>query len=213
MKNISLVVNAILIVAVAFLFYKTYSGSNAGSPSVENANDSLSATVVPLTAKTLSALPKGVPFAFVNADTIFVHYEFAKKAKIAGENRVANYQKSYQQKAEAFQKEYNDYVEKAGKGAYTKEQAEQIEAGLQKKRDEIMMMEQNQDKVMSELDNSTLEVQRKVYDFLTRFNKENGYYCTLAFTLTGGGVLGVSDSLDVTSRVLAGLNAEYKAGK
>jgi len=35
----------------------------------------------------------------------------------------------------------------------------------------------------------------------------------LAYTIGGGGVLGVNDSLDVTKQVLAGLNAEYKAVK
>ena len=213
MKNISLALNVVLLLAVGFLYYKDFSGEKKEGVDATVPKDSVIDSVVPLSAQTISALPKGVPFAFVNADTIFRHYEFAKKAKAAGEGRVAAYQKSYQQKAEAFQKEYQDYVDKAGKGMYTKEQGEQIEAGLQKKRDDIMAMEQNQDKVMSELDNSTLEVQKKVYDFLSRFNKENHYYCTLAYTLTGGGVLGISDSLDVTSRVIAGLNAEYKAGK
>ena len=212
MKNISLIINAVLVAAVAFLFYKTFSGHKIES-SAGIKNDSLAAPVVPLSAKTLASLPKGVPFAFVNADSIFAHYEFAKKAKSAGEGRVSNYQKTYQQKAESFQKEYNDYVEKAGKGAYTKEQGQEIEAGLQKKRDEIMMMEQNQEKVMGELDNSTLEVQKKIYSYLSKFNKEHGYYCTLAYTLSGGGVLGINDSLDITRQVVEGLNAEYNATK
>jgi hypothetical protein len=35
----------------------------------------------------------------------------------------------------------------------------------------------------------------------------------LAYTVTGGGVLGIDDSLDVTRQVLEGLNAEYTANK
>lgn len=213
MKNISLAINAILIVAVAFLFYKTFSGGKPENTEAENKNDSLSSPIVPLSSSAMAALPKGVPFAFINADTVFARYEYAKKAKASGEGRVANYQKTYQQKVEAFQKEYSDYMEKAGAGGYTKEQGLAIESGLQKKKDEIMVMEQNQEKVMSELDNSTIQVQKKIYDYLTKFNKEHGYYCALAYTLTGGGVLGINDSLDVTSQVLAGLNAEYNATK
>ncbi len=213
MKNISLAINGILVIAVAFLFYKTFSGSKSEIASATSVNDSLVQPVVPLSAKTIASLPKGVAFAFVNADTIFAHYEFAKKAKAAGEGRVLNYQKSYQQKVESFQKEYDDYVQKAGAGGYTKEQGQAIEAGLQKKKDDIVTMEQNQDKVMAELDNSTIQVQSKVYSYLSRFNKEHGYYCVLAYTLTGGGVLGINDSLDVTRQVLEGLNAEYKASQ
>ena len=211
MKNISIAINAILIAAVAFLFYKTYSGKPGAA--AEAKQDSTASPVVPLAAKTMAELPKNVAFCFVNADSLFSNYEFAKKAKAAGEGRVAGYKQSYQQKAAALQQEYNDYVEKAGKGAYSKEQGEAIEAGLTKKRDELTLMEQNQDKIMEELDRATAEVQKKIYDYLRRFNKEHGYYCALAYTLSGGGVLGINDSLDITSQVLAGMNAEYKATK
>lgn len=213
MKNISLAINAVLLLAVGFLYYKQFSGGQTTYSDSYTGNDSITSPVIPFSSDAISALPKGVPFAFINADTVFARYEFAKKAKASGEGRVINYQKTYQQKVEAFQKEYSDYMEKAGAGGYTKEQGLAIEAGLQKKRDEIMAMEQNQEKVMSELDNSTIEVQKKIYDYLAKFNKEHGYYCALAYTLTGGGVLGINDSLDVTSRVIAGLNAEYNATK
>jgi len=212
-KNISLAINAALLLAVGFLYYKQFSAGKTAGENSDTIHDSIVSPVVPFSSSEIAALPRGVPFAFINADTVFARYEFAKKSKASGEGRVINYQKTYQQKVEAFQKEYSDYMEKAGAGGYTKEQGLAIEAGLQKKRDEIMAMEQNQEKVMSELDNSTIEVQKKIYDYLAKFNKEHGYYCTLAYTLTGGGVLGINDSLDITSRVIEGLNAEYNATK
>ncbi len=210
MKNISLTLNAVLLLAVGFLYYKEFSEEKSETPATETKSDTISVSESQLS---FSSLPKGLPVVFVNADSLFANYEYAKKAKASGESKMANYQKSYQQKAETFQKDYNDYVEKAGKGAYTKEQGLAMEAELMKRRDAIMAMEQNQDKVMGELDNSTLDVQKKIYEYLTRFNKEHGYYCVLAYTKTGGGVLGVNDSLDVTRIVLQGLNAEYNAAK
>ena len=211
-KNISLSLNIVLLIAVGFLYYKQFSGSKGKDVAMaENADSSRVHAAVP--AAPLAELPKNIPLVFVNADTLFARYEFAKKAKSAGEGKVAVYQKAYQAKTDAFQKEYSDYMEKAGAGAYTKEQGLAIEEGLKKKKDEIMVMEQNQDKVMSELDNSNADVQKKIYDYLARFNKEHGYYCVLAYTRSGGGVLGISDSLDVTAQVLAGLNTEYNAVK
>lgn len=218
MKNISLLLNSVLLVAVLFLYYLHFSGKkNIGANSPETsdtAKTKISSAVsfappVPI----LTALPKNVRIVFVNADSIFAKYEFAKKSKAAGESRVQGYQKTYQQKTEEFQKEYNDYVDKAGKGQYSKEQGLAIEEGLKKKRDEILAMEQSQDKVMGDVDKTNADVQKKIYAFLKRFNEEHGYYCALAFTNAGGGALGVSDSLDVTRQVLAGLNAEYKAGE
>jgi outer membrane protein len=210
-KNISLVLNIILIAAVGFLYYKDFSGSKVNSATAASTSkDSVPAAVAPVV---LSALPKGIPIVFVNADTIFAKYELAKKSKASAEAKAAVYQKAYQAKVDQFQKEYSDYMEKAGAGAYTKEQGLQIEEGLKKKKEDIMMMEQNQEKMVSEMDNSNMDVQKKVYDYLERFNKEHGYYCVLAYTKSGGGVLGVNDSLDVTGQVLAGLNTEYSTNK
>ena len=208
MKNISLAFNIVLLLAVGFLYYKDFSGGKNEAATVTVNTDSIPAKATPVV---LSELPKNIPVVFINADSIFTHYEYAKKTKAIAEEKAAAYQRSYQAKTEAFQKEYQDYMQKAGAGAYTKEQGLAIEAGLQKKRDDILMMEQNQDKIAGEMDNSNVEVQKTVYDFLARFNKEHGYYCVMAYTKTGGGVLGVDESLDVTQQVLVGLNAEYKA--
>ena len=209
MKNISLALNLVLLLAVGFLYYKHFSGNMAETSASSQSTDSTVAAVPVV----LSDLPKDVPVVFINADSIFTHYELAKKTKAVVEGKVAAYRKSYQAKVDGFQKEYQDYMDKAGAGAYTKEQGLAIEEGLQKKKEEIMLMEQNQEKVMNEMDGSNTEVQKNIYDYLKRFNKEHGYYCVMAYTYTGGGVLGVKDSLDVTAQVLQGLNAEYKATK
>lgn len=209
MKNISLTLNIILLVAVGFLYYKQFSGGKNENHSETESNDS-SSTVSPFV---LSELPKDERIVFLNADSLYEKYDFAKKAKATSKEKMAGYQRSYQLKVDAFQKEYSDYMEKAGAGAYTKEQGLSIETGLQKKRDEILAMEQNQERLMGELENSNTDVQKKIYEYLTRFNKEHGYDCVLAYTRTGGGALGINDSLDVTSQIVSGLNAEYNSNK
>lgn len=210
MKNISLTLNIVLLIAVGFLYYNQFSGGkNENNLRIES-NDSAS-NVLPDAA--ISELPKDVRIVFLNADSLYAKYDFAKKAKAASQEKMAGYQRSYQSKVDAFQKEYGDYMEKAGAGAYTKEQGIAIETGLQKKRDEILVMEQNQERLMGELENSNTDVQKKIYEYLTRFNKEHGYYCVLAYTRAGGGALGVNESLDVTSQVVSGLNVEYNSEK
>jgi outer membrane protein len=209
-KNISLALNIVLLAAVGFLYYTVFSGTRNMPSSISGNRDSVK---IATPAVVLSELPKNKSIVFVNADSIFAKYELAKKAKSAAEEKAAVYQKAYQAKVDVFQKEYNEYMEKAGAGAYTKEQGLAIEEGLKKKKDDIMAMEQNQNKVMSEMENSNTNVQKAIYNYLERFNKEHGYHCVLAYTKTGGGVLGVNDSLDVTRQVLTGLNAEYSATK
>ncbi len=210
MKNLSLFLNAILLIAVSFLFYKQYSKKNTAEIEIsgKETNTPL-APILPIAS--IASLPKNMPLVFINIDSLYMHYEFAKKEKAASEIKIANYQRSYQAKTEAFQKAYEDYVAKAGAGKYTKEQGMEIEAGLQKEKSDIMYMEQNQEKMMSEFEKATVDVQKAVFEYLTRFNKEHGYYCALGYTRLGGNVLGINESLDVTNTVLEGLNTEYKS--
>lgn len=207
-----MILTGILFIAVIFLFYKQFSTPKIETTPVVTADyDKSIEPIQPAVA--LASLPKGMPIVFINSDSLLAHYELAKKARAANEVKIASYQKTYQVKVDAFQKQYNDYMEKAGAGAYTKEQGLAIEEDLKRKQEEIVQLQQHQEKLAGELDNTSLEVQKKIYDFMNRFNKQHGYYCAFSYTRTGGGVLGVSDSLDVTSRVIAGLNAEYRADK
>jgi len=212
MKKISSLINIFLLVAVAGLYYLHFSKNAAKTPQnkTDEVADTSSADVF-VSQVSLSEIPKNAPIVFINADTIFAHYEYAKKAKSSSDVKAAGLEKTYQDKVLAFQKEYQDYMDKAGAGMYTKEQGLAIEEGLRKKQIEIMEMEKKQGKFLEDVDKTNADVQKKIYDFLERFNKQNGYYCTLAFTKSGGGALGVNDSLDVTGIVLKGLNDEYRA--
>ena len=215
MKNISLALTALLLVAVAFLYYKDFSvKKNEAGIAAQRPDSVVTASAPPQTHVDLSSLPKNASVVFINSDSIFAHYNYAKDAKAAGEVKIAGRQKLYEEKAAAFQKEYNDYIDKAGKGLYTKEQGEQIEAGLQKKQQEILEMQQNQDSFLGKIDDTNADVLKKVYEYLVRFNKQHGYVCALPYSRSGAsGALGIADSLDVTNAVVEGLNAEYKTSK
>lgn len=197
--------------AVAFLYYKNFSETKNEVDNKKSGPDST--TIIPITfpAASMAPLPKGASIVFINSDSLFEKYEYAKKTKASGEGKMESVRKNYQAKFEALQKDYADYMEKAQKGAYTQEEGLRIEADLKKRYDELVMMEQNQDKILDALDNANIDVLKKIYDFMARFNKKHGYACAIAYTRTGGGVFGINDSLDVTRQVIEGLNAEYNA--
>lgn len=211
-KNISVLLNIFLFAAVAGLYYLHFYGSKTQISQTETATVSDTGAPTPPSVP-ISSIPKNTPIVFINADSVFAHYEYAQKARNASDAKAAGLEKTYQDKVMAFQKEYQEYMEKAGAGMYTKEQGLVIEEGLRKKQIEILEMEKKQGKFLEDVDKTNADVQKKIYDYLERFNKQHGYYCTLAFTKTGGGALGVNDSLDVTALVIQGLNEEYKAEK
>ena len=215
MKNLSLLLNAVLITAVAFLFYKEYYGNeSAGSPAENNGDSTAAPVVVPLSSATLASLPKGVAFAFVNIDTLYTHYGFAKDTRKRNEGKANEFKRKYDQKKTELQNDYNNYMENAKKGVYSRDEEEAIGRKLTAQQADLAAMEMDQGKILNEMDISTAAVQKKTYDYLKRFNSENGYFCAFVFSVSGDeGAMGVSDSLDVTWQVLEGLNAEYKANK
>lgn len=67
MKNLSLILNAVLAIAVIVLFVKVFS-NNPKSPSEKSffKNDSLNAGLLPI--------------AYINVDSLLLNYQFAKEA-------------------------------------------------------------------------------------------------------------------------------------
>src|SRR5688572_18021823 len=52
------------------------------------------------------------------------------------------------------------------------------------------------------------ELQNNILDFIKRYNKDHGFTYILGKS-DGGGILFASDSLDITSDIVNGLNKEY----
>lgn len=211
MKNILIALNALLLLAVAFLYYQQFSGDQINEDRSPTADSSVASVSPVMPMSEIASLPKGASVVFINSDSLFEHYEYAKKAKVSGEGRVEAARKSLQAKEAALQKDYEDYMEKAQKGMYSQEEVFKIEADLKRRYEEIMKLAEGQDKILDQLDESKQDALKKIYDYISRFNKQHGYVCALAYTRSGGVVVGVSDSLDVTRQVIEGLNAEYKA--
>lgn len=210
-KSILITLNALLFIAVGFLYYRNFSETKEEGDNNKQKHDSTAIIPPVVPVANIASLPKGAPIVFINSDSLFEKYEYAQKARASGEGKIEYARKNYQAKFEALQRDYADYIEKAKKGTYSQEEGLRIEAELKNRYDELIMMEQNQDKILDALDNANMDVMKKIYDFMARFNKKHGYVCALAYTHTGGGVLGINDSLDVTRQVIEGLNAEYNA--
>jgi outer membrane protein len=210
-KNILIAINALLLLSVAFLYYKQFSGTQINEKSNSTTDSSVVSDSFTMPVPNITSLPKGTAVVFFNSDSIFEHYEYAKKMKVHGESKIENARKALQAKETALQNDYADYMEKAQKGMYTREEGLKIEEDLKRRYEEIIKLTEGHDKMLEQIEASNQEVLKKIYDYVSRFNKKHGYVCALAYSRSGGVVVGVNDSLDVTRQIVEGLNAEYKA--
>jgi outer membrane protein len=148
---------------------------------------------------------------FVNADTLLSNYEYykAEKAKMVTLSQKA--QQEINAKGDAFQKKVAAYQKSAN--ALTPAQKAATEKKLAAEQQGLQTLSQNTGKQLQDIEaseNATLY--ERINVFLKGYTKTKGYKIVLTYSKSSPSMLYGDDSLDVTKDVLAGLNAEYKAG-
>ncbi|MCU0353513.1 MAG: OmpH family outer membrane protein [Cytophagales bacterium] len=204
MKNLSLLLNGVLLVAVAVLYYLHFKKPSA--PSTEGAK---------LVDVRKDSLPANVPaaeIAYVNTDTLMSKYEFFKQTS---DNLKARRQKMEQEvngRARALQNEIVAYQRKSG--SMTVEQIQATEQNLKMKDAELR---QYSEKIATDLareeQEKNEELMGKISDYLKKYTKDKPYKYVLAYTKGASAILYAQDNLDITQEVLNGLNAEHAATK
>jgi len=148
---------------------------------------------------------------FVNADTLLSNYDYYKAEKTKMVTLSQKAQAEITAKGDAFQKEVAAYQK--GASALTPVQKAATEKRLAKKQQDLQALSQNTGKQLQDIEaseNATLY--ERINTFLKAYTKTKGYKIVLTYSKSSPSMLYGDDSLDVTKEVLAGLNAEYKAG-
>ena len=196
MKNASLILNAILLVAVAHLYYLHFSNKGQAAP---NATE----TTAPAANGS-----SGVSIAFVNADTLDAKYEWLKKQKESIEQRLRNTENSLAAKQEALMKDAAALQEKFQTGTMTRAEAEKAQAGLMQREQRLGEEQQRLSKQLGEEQKKALnDLYANVETKLKTLSSQIGYDYILSYS-RGGQILLANDSLDITKQVLELLNAK-----
>lgn len=195
MKNVSLALNVVLLIAVGVLYYLHFSGKPSASGGTSN----------------ISFSPSAQQIVYVNSDSLVKHYSYLDDIRKQVEAKSTKLNNEYRNRAQGLQNEFNDYQRNVGN--LTLSQAKTIEEGLARKEQNLRMYEQS---LAQELQNDELKLQKELYDritaYLKDYGKERGLQVVLKYDQTSD-VLFASDSLDITSEVITGLNDKYKEEK
>lgn len=194
MKNISIILNFILAIAVGILYYLHFSGHKKESMEIISAKGSAPTNIV-----------------YVNTDSLLKNFEYFKQIKKDLETKSKKAEADLVNRQAALQKELQTYQQNAG--GMTTEQRQRTEEGLMKKDQDLRtygqtlgtQLQEEQVKLNDDLYN-------KVAGYLKEHSKGKNYQLILGYSKTGN-ILYASDSIDVTDAVLRGLNSEYKAKK
>lgn len=195
MKQLSSVLNIVLLVAVGVLFYWHFSSPPKKETTVEknaprHVDSCLGAPVI----------------AFVDLDSLNTNVDYikTKKKEIETEqNSISNeYNSSYKQ----MENDKNDFVKKKG-NAMTQNEAEEFQAKLMQRQQQVENTRQLKTQNLAQKSAETMErMQRDLKSFLNEYNREHKYTYILA---TGTGLdymLYRDSSQNITADVVKGLN-------
>jgi outer membrane protein len=197
-KNLSLVLNVVLLVAVAVLFYLHFSsGKQSGSAE----------------GRTLAAsAPRGkTVIAYVNSDSLLNKYDFFKDIEQELKLVEEKYTNEYTNRAKGLENEIRTFQQTANN--MTMGQAKAREEELMRKQNNLMQYQQNlSQRLMQDQARYQDSLYVQVRDFVKEYGEQNNLDVVLTYQ-KGSGVIYASDSLDITQDVIAGLNERYRQKK
>lgn len=206
-----LVLDAVLVIAVAVLFYLHFANKPAATPApahkVVMHTDSTGTT----TQSVVEAVADTDKIAYVVSEQLLNDYQAMKDARKSFEGKVKNWGAQNETITRRFQAAVQQYQQQAA--SLTPEQRAATEQQLEMQRIKGGQMQQElQQKAAEEEARMTKQVLDRVDKQVERYGKQNGYRLILISAPSGTIAYGRKD-LDITKEVTAFLNQEYSAKK
>lgn len=155
----------------------------------------------------------GLKIAYIDTDTLMAKYQYAIDLQKEIEQFQAAKQNSLKSQMNAFQNDYQTYLQTGDKLTLTQQKAKEEE--LQKRAEKLQGLEgeyamQVQEKLMKESEKMT----NAVYAFIREYNAANQQFdLILAKSFNQSPVLYGNPGMDITNEILEGLNDEYSSIK
>jgi outer membrane protein len=202
MKNLSLVLNAILVVAVVILYYMQFSESK--SVNEEIVDETVTTEVEsPIEVEKIQS-----KIGYLNVDSLQENYKLYAELINKLKGREKKYEKELSTKSAAFEKKVMEFQKKAPtmtqfEGQTRQKELADEEQKLYKMRDDFALKFQNEE---AKLNN---EFQKNVKDFIKEFNEKSDYNIIIGASQVGNLVLDYNEGINITSEIVKGLNEEY----
>ena len=200
MKNLSLILNGILVLAVGALYYLHFaSGEKTGNES-------------PVSGQIANEGP-GRGIVYVNIDTLLNNYGYFQELQDEFADRQAEMEAELTNRGRQYEAGALDYQNKVQKGLVTRREAAELEqALLQEQQNLIQLRDQLSLELSEEEQVSNRRLINAIMEYLKEYNMEYNYQFVFSNSF-GDNVLFANEGLDITASVLEGLNAEYEAEK
>ncbi len=194
MKNINLLLNIVLTLAVVVLFALYFRGKKGADTSDVAAN--------------VAASSGNLRIAYFNSDSLMANYQMVKDEKAKMEADMKNAEDQFASKQKKFQKDVEEFQARAQFLTITEKESREAKLGQQQQ--ELQQLEQT---LSNQLADNEAAVTKRIFDnvhgFMDEYAKKNKFTYVLSYA-KGGQVWYADSTLDITSDMLKRLNEDYK---
>ncbi len=201
MKKTSLIINIVLLIAVAALYIIHFCGASCKQKEAD--------CRVPVAAD------EKLPIAYINVDSLLLQYDYAIELNEQLMRKRENSQASYNQKARQFEQEAAEFQRKLENNAFLSEQrARSEQERLVKKQQDLQALDQRlSNELNAEMQKMNTCLHDSVYNYLNEYNRVKQYHLIISNSANDN-VLVAAPAYNITDEVLNALNARYsKSGK
>jgi outer membrane protein len=192
MKNISLILNGILIAAVGILYFLHFSPRKSGSVS------------------TVSA-PSDLKMAYLKSDSVLKYYDYLKEMKTILEAKQKKLEQDLQNRGQSLQNEITSYQRNVSN--LTIGQAKALEEDLGKKQQNFRLYQQSLEQEMLNDQNKLTEaLYGRITTFLKKYADGSGLQVVFKYDQSSDVLFG-GPGIDISQDVIKGLNEDYKTEK
>lgn len=184
MKNYSIVLNVILLIAVAVLYVLHFTG-NRENTSVKPRVDG-------------NETVNGTKIVYVNTDTLLSNYLLSVELNEAFLKKQEERRTELNMKAKQLDQQANEFQRKLeNNGFISRERAEAARQEILDKNQRLQMLQQEMtEKMLKEQGDLNKRLFESITSFLTEYNKEKGYDIVLS-TVLAGNVLYAEPGFDI----------------
>ncbi len=197
MKNISIILNVVLIIAVTLLYIDRFSGNSdkTNEPtelSTENTNGNLE-------------------IVYVNIDSLLNGYDYYNDLKTELMKEQKRLEANLNSKGKSLERKAMEFQQKVEKRLVTNNQAQEMQNQLMREQQNLMQLK---DQLSMQLQVKEQDMNKsifeKVNEQLKEYNKKGNHKLILSNTY-GGNILLADDNMNITKIIMAQLNESYQA--
>ena len=194
MKNLSLILNGVLAIAIGVLFYLYFKGEKSIKPNKSNSTSSTSVS-------------SGV-IAYVDIDSLENNYTYFVEKRGELEKRQKAIEATLQGDASQLQRRVQELQARAqtmtqSEGEAAQQEMYQRQGALEQKKESLAAS------FMAAQTDFNKDINARLDSFLTDYNKDKRYSYIFSYA-KGGSILYKDNALNITKEVTDGMNAKLK---